>query len=151
VIAIENESIPNPLFPNSILRNYEDLPMLKFTSLAIGLLTAISIVPAAQARPVYDSTPVIIQQTTRHNTPQVVVVTTPQTYQHLDRRPGWEARRRQLELIREREARARWEAAHLGHRNYGRYNNDRSYYGANRRDNNSYNDRSYHGESRHNR
>jgi hypothetical protein len=148
VIAIENESIANPLFPKSLFRNYEDLSMLKFTSLAIGLLTAISIAPAAQARPVYDSTPVIIQQPARSNSPQVIVVTTPQTYQNLDRRQGWETRRRQLELVREREARARWEAANPRYRKYGRYNDRYSEY---RRDNNSYNDRSYHGEYRRDR
>jgi hypothetical protein len=153
VIAIENESMPNPLFPNSILRNYEDLPMLKFTSLAIGILTAISIVPAAQARPVYDSTPVIIQQPSRSTSPQVIVVT-PQT-RNSDYHQGWTAdRHRQWEAAREREARARWELAHSRHRQYGRYHNsynDRDRYNEYRRDNNSYNDRSYHGEYRRDR
>jgi hypothetical protein len=120
--------------------------MLKFTSLAIGLLTAISIVPAAQARPVYDSTPVIIQQPVRATSPQVIVVT-PQT-RNSNYHQGWTAdRHRQMELAREREARARWEAAHPRHR-YGRYNDRHSEY---RRDNNSYNDRSYHGEYRRDR
>jgi hypothetical protein len=154
VIAIEHESMLNPLFPNSILRTYEDLSMLKFTSLAIGLLTAISIVPAAQARPVYeDSTPVIIQQPSRSTSPQVIVVT-PQT-RNSDYRQGWTAdRHRQWEAAREREARARWELARSRHRQYGRYNNsynDRDRYNEYRRDNSSSNDRSYHGEYRRDR
>jgi hypothetical protein len=120
--------------------------MLKFTSLAVGLLTAISIVPAAQARPIYDrdTTPVIIQQPVR-TSPQVIVVT-PQT-QNAIYRQGWTADRyRQMELVREREARARWEAAHSRHGRYSRYHrssNDRNdYY----RGNNSYSERSYRGE-----
>ncbi len=114
--------------------------MLKFTSLAVGILTAISIVPAAQARPIYDNPPVIIQQPARSTTPQVIVVT-PQTRQNVDYRQGWTADRyRQMELVREREARARWESAHFRHGRYDRHHrsyNDRYDY------NNSYNERSY--------
>jgi hypothetical protein len=128
--------------------------MLKFTSLAIGLLTAISIVPAAQARPVYDSTPVIIQQPTRSTSPQVIVVT-PQTSRDSEYHQGWTAdRRRQWEVAREREARARWELAHSRRHHYGRNHNsynDRDRYSEYRRDNNSSNDRSYHGEYRRDR
>jgi hypothetical protein len=115
--------------------------MLKFTSLAIGLLTAISIVPSAQALPI-SGTPVIVTQTYRGDRTPVVVVT-PQTYSHS--RSGysrsWEsARRRQLEIIRAREARARWEARHSRYKYYNhRYSNDR--YTDYRRDNNSYGDR----------
>ena len=127
VIAIENESIANPLFPKSILRNYEDLSMLKFTSLAVGLLTAISIVPAAQARPIYENTPVIIQQTRNNHAPVVVSVTSP-TRRDSEYHQGWTAdRHRQMELAREREARARWEAAHSRHRHHSRHHhNDRN-------------------------
>jgi hypothetical protein len=127
VIAIEHESIAIPLFPKSILGHYEDLLMLKFTSLAVGLLTAISIVPAAQARPIYDrdTTPVIIQQPVRAISPQVIVVT-PQARQNVGYRTGWTADRyRQLELIREREARARWEAKYS---RYGRYDRNHRWY-----------------------
>jgi hypothetical protein len=102
--------------------------MLKFTSLAIGLLTAISIAPAAQARPIYDSAPVIIQQPVRTIGSQVipqVIVVTPQARQNVGYRPGWTARYRQMELARERAARARWEAAHSRNGRYDR--NYRSY------------------------
>jgi hypothetical protein len=136
VIAIENESIATPLFPSSISSNYEDLLMLKFTSLAVGLLTAISIVPAAQARPIYDNTPVIIQQSRDIRTP-VVVKVIPQTRQDSGYRQGWKADRyRQIELVREREARARWEAAHSRHGRYDRHHrsyNDRFGYNEYRR------------------
>lgn len=108
--------------------------MLKFTSLAIGLLTAISIVPSAQALPI-SGTPVIITQTYRGDRTPVVVVT-PQTYSHsrTGYSRGWEAaRRRQLEIIRQREARARWEARYSRHNkysnhSYGTYRNDRHEY-----------------------
>lgn len=115
--------------------------MLKFTSLAVGLLTAMAIVPAAQARPIYDSTPVIIQQPSRSTSPQVIVVT-PQTSRDSGYHQGWTAdRHRQMELAREREARARWEAAHSRHGRYDRHH----------RDNNSYNDRYRHNEYRRDR
>jgi hypothetical protein len=122
--------------------------MLKFTSLAIGLLTAISIVPAAQARPIYDSTPVIIQQPSRSTSPQVIVVT-PQTSRDSEYHQGWTAdRHRQMELAREREARARWEAAHSRRRHYNHSSNARYDY---HRDNNSSNDRYRHSEYRRDR
>jgi hypothetical protein len=150
VIAIEHKSIANPLFPKSILSNYQDLLMLKFTSLAIGLLTAISIVPAAQARPVYDSTPVIIQQPSRSASPQVIVVT-PQN-RNSEYHQGWTAdRHRQMELAREREARARWEAAHPRNRHYNRYNHSSNARYDYHRDNNSSNDRYRHSEYRRDR
>jgi hypothetical protein len=101
--------------------------MLKFTSLAIGLLTAISIVPSAQALPI-------------SGTPVVVSVTQP-TYRGSEYRHGWQTdRQRQLELIRKREARARWEARHSRYRYYNNYrSNDR--YTDYRHDRNSYGDR----------
>jgi hypothetical protein len=91
--------------------------MLKLTSLAIGLLTAISIVPAAQAFPVGNDP----YQHHRDNQSPVVVSVNAPIHRGTEYRPGWEAdRRRQLELVREREARARWEAAHSRHHQYGR-------------------------------
>ncbi len=125
--------------------------MLKFTSLAVGLLTAIAIVPAAQARPIYEGTPVIIQQP-RDNHPPVVVSVTNPTYRDSEYHQGWTAdRHRQMELAREREARARWEAAHSRHGRYDRHHrsyNDRYDY---HRDNNSSNDRYRHNEYRRDR
>jgi hypothetical protein len=114
--------------------------MLKFTSLAIGLLTAISIVPSAQALPI-SGTPVVVTQTYRGDRTPVVVSVTQPTYRSSEYHHGWKAdRQRQLELIRQREARARWEARHSRYRYYNNYrSNDRDtdY----RRDNNSYGDR----------
>lgn len=109
--------------------------MLKFTSLAVSLLSAISIVPSAQALPLGNAP----YQQTRDNRPQVVVsVVNEPIRRDLGRYRGWEAdRRRQLELAREREARARWEAAHLRRQQYGRYrdsSNDRFHYNEYRRD-----------------
>ncbi len=125
--------------------------MLKLTSLALGLLTAISIVPSAQATPIYERN----QVTDRAARPQVVVTINPQIRREPAVRQGWKPgqqrqweanRRRELELAREREARARWEAAHPRHGHYAKYNNvygnDRNYqnnsYGYNRNDRNEY-------------
>ncbi|AFY96259.1 hypothetical protein [Chamaesiphon minutus] len=140
MIAIENESIFKLLFPESPLVKERYLYMLKFTSLALGLLTAISIVPSAQALPI-SGTPVIVTQTYRGDRTPVVVNVTHPTYRGSKYYRGWETdRRRQIELIRQREARARWEARH------SRYRHDRNRYSTERyidyrRDNNSYGDR----------
>jgi hypothetical protein len=137
VIAIEHESISKLLFPQLTLGTYQDLDMLKFTSLAIGLLTAISIVPSAQAFPIADRTPVIVTQSYRGDrTPVVVKVVSP-TYQGSEDRRGWESnRRRQWEIAREREARARWEARHSRYKynQHNSYRNDRYGYNEYRRD-----------------
>ena len=109
--------------------------MLKLTSLAIGLLTAISIVPSAQAIPVIGH-----GSTNYHNNnlyPQVIVTVNPQyqarpaqyKYWSPAQRQRWEAnRRRELELVREREARARWEAAHFRHQQYSKHHHGRNDY-----------------------
>ncbi|PSB58962.1 hypothetical protein [Chamaesiphon polymorphus] len=114
--------------------------MLKFTSLAIGLLTAISIVPSAQALPIY-GTPVIVTQTYRGDRTPIVVKVTQPTYRDSKYDRNWETdRRRQWELARKRAAKARWEARYSRYRYYNdRYSNDR--YTDYRRDNNSYGDR----------
>ncbi len=90
--------------------------MLKLTCLAIGLLTAISIVPAAQAFPVGNAP----YQHTRDNQPPVVVSVTAPIHRDTEYHQGWEANRRQLELIRAREAQARWESAHYHRHQDGR-------------------------------
>ena len=120
--------------------------MLKLTSLAIGLLTAISIVPAAQAFPVGNDS----DRHHRDNQSQVVVSVNAPIHREAEYRPGWEAdRRRQLELVREREARARWESAHTRHHQYGRDSyNDRYRHSEYRRDNNSYDNRDRHHDYR---
>jgi hypothetical protein len=109
--------------------------MLKFTALAVGLLSAMSIVPSAQALPLGNAP---YQQTRdRDNRPQVVVSVNEPTRRDA-RYQSWEAdRRRQLELVREREARSRWEAANPRHQ-YGRHRD-------------SYNDRVRHNEYRRDR
>jgi hypothetical protein len=89
---------------------------------------------------------VIIHQPQNNYTPVVVSVTSP-TYRGSEYHQGWTADRyRQMELVREREARARWEARHRRQHYYGRYHNS-----SNDRDDRAYNDRRYHGEYRHNR
>jgi hypothetical protein len=92
--------------------------MLKLTSLVLGLVTAISLAPAAQALPHSGYTPIVVP--TVRDRPQVVVVRlTPQM--------RWEAvRRHRLELARERAARARWEARYP-HRKYVNYRSGDEY------------------------
>ncbi len=83
--------------------------MLKLTSLAIGVLTAISIAPSAQAVPI-----------------KVIIGVPPApAVHHQDRwqggnyyHPRQVEYRRERELAREREARARWEAKHRRHDAY---------------------------------
>jgi hypothetical protein len=113
--------------------------MLKLSSLALGLLTAISIVPSAQAMPISDRTPVVIVgQTARDYRTPVVVNVTPQTYRGSESRQGWTVdRHRQLELEREREAQARWAAAHPRRYQYSKHHH-------------SYNDRYHQSEYRQN-
>jgi hypothetical protein len=111
--------------------------MLKFTSLAIGLLTAISIVPSAQAFPISDRTPVIVTQTYRGDRTPVVVNVSSQTDRGSQYYRGGESdRRRQWEIAREREARARWAARYSRHKysHHNYYNNDRYGYNEYRRD-----------------
>jgi septal ring factor EnvC (AmiA/AmiB activator) len=90
--------------------------MLKFTSLAIGLLTLISIVPSAQAFPILDRS--------NPNSAQINVNINPQVRSEDRReRDGYRYRReiehRERKLARERAARARWEAAQ--YRRHGYY------------------------------
>jgi hypothetical protein len=96
--------------------------MLKLTSLALGLLTLISIVPSAQAFP-------IVIGDTRNSQPEVKVIINPQvrTESRRDDKYNYRLdaeRRRQIEIAREREARARWEAKH---RHHGYYSQKPSY------------------------
>jgi hypothetical protein len=105
--------------------------MLKLTSLALGLLTLISIVPSAQAFPV-------VIGDTRNSQPEVKVIINPQVKTE-NRRDDYRTesrrdnnynyrldaeRRRQIEIAREREARERWEAKH---RRHGYYSQKPSY------------------------
>jgi hypothetical protein len=117
--------------------------MLKLTSIALGLVSLISIAPSAQAAPVYNfhntsSSPHIQKTVTIANRqPQISVTVNPQVRPgyHPEYRPQyrpqafsnfrpkyrWEseydyrravARHRQIEIAKERQARARWSAAH---------------------------------------
>jgi hypothetical protein len=100
--------------------------MLKLTSLALGLLTLISIAPSAQAFP-------IVIGDTRNSQPEVKVIINPQVKTESRRDNDYRTesrrddkynyrfnaeRRRQIEIAREREARERWEARQRRHNGY---------------------------------
>jgi hypothetical protein len=126
--------------------------MLKPTTFALGLLTLISLVPSAQAAPTFDRgrdnypTPVQRPVGDRNPQPEIKVIVNPQSRPEVrpeirredrredryENRRGNEyryrqevARRRQMEIVREREireriarereARARWEASRRSH------------------------------------
>jgi hypothetical protein len=96
--------------------------MLKLTALAIGLLTAISIAPTAQAANVGGSAPSIQPSENLHA--QIIIKVGGNNDDGHDRyRDGYH--RRQAELAREREAyeaRARWESEQRRRqREYARY------------------------------
>jgi hypothetical protein len=98
--------------------------MLKLTSLAIGLLTAIAIAPTSQAMTATGNL-LTLQQPSADLHAQIIVKIGGQP-EYLHR---WESeRRRQLDLQREREARARWEAEHRRHEyDYQRYHSREVY------------------------
>ncbi len=89
--------------------------MSKLTSLAVGLLTAISIVPAAQAMAASSNTSVTSRPAADLHAQVIVKIGTP-VYREPEYHRDWEARRRHIEWEREREARARWEAERRHHR-----------------------------------
>ena len=96
--------------------------MLKLTSLALGLLTAISLIPSAQASslPNYAHNNVI---NANIHSPLIASYSDHEYRQEDEHHHRQEVeRRRQLELAREHEAHARWEAAHR--HNKGEYNRD---------------------------
>jgi hypothetical protein len=99
--------------------------MLKFKSLAIGLLTTISLLPAAQAMAAGSSNLPAIQKPSGDLQAQVILKIGPQIRR--DRvyypRQDWRLRR-QWERERAREARARWEADRYRYRR----SYDRPYY-----------------------
>jgi hypothetical protein len=103
--------------------------MLKLTSLAIGLLTAISLAPAAQAMNASGNTSAIHQASDNLHA-QIIIKVNPQIGGHEyggERNHRWEeARRREAEYAREREAReahARWESEQRRHREYAHRHN----------------------------
>jgi hypothetical protein len=108
-----------------MLRHYEDdLYMSKITTLAIGLIGAIAILPAAQAMAATGHLASAVQQPTGDLHAQVILKVGPRR----DRGyySNWEADRyrRRLEWQRERDARARWGG--------GYYPRDRDYRGYDR-------------------
>jgi hypothetical protein len=98
--------------------------MLKFKSLAIGLFTAISIFPAAQAMAATGHASEI-QQPDRELHAQVILKVGPQIRRDRVYYPQRRINRfyRQREWEREREVRARWESDRPRYRQY-----DRRYY-----------------------
>jgi hypothetical protein len=121
--------------------------MLKLTTLAIGLLTVISMAPSAQAYPVQGSTSDIHRQGDLH--PQIILNVNPE---HRNVNPEYRReqeyhqrreadRRRQIELEREREFQARLAAerrrreyAQHRHNSHSDYRENRDYRGEYRRD-----------------
>ncbi len=97
--------------------------MLKLTALAIGLLTAISIVPAAQAANISGGSAPTIHQASDNLHAQIIIKVGGNNDDDHDRyREGYY--RRQAELAREREAheaRARWESAQRRRYEHARY------------------------------
>jgi hypothetical protein len=98
--------------------------MSKLTSLAIGLLTAVSMLPAAQTMAATIDTPAV-SQTLADLHAQIIFNVEPQLRREPEPGPEprpatrWEAERlRRLEWVRERDARARWAAEHPRSRPY---------------------------------
>jgi hypothetical protein len=104
--------------------------MLKLTSLALGLLTVISLAPSAQAIPI-DVSILAIQRPQGDLQSQVILNVNPQVRQESAHRYGGDGgkyyrqeseRHRQLELAREREEQARLAAKRLRRQQqYARY------------------------------
>ncbi len=81
--------------------------MLKLTSLAVGLLTVISLAPSAQAFPVQSNTPDLHRRDENLHS-QVIVNVRPEIRREEEHRHRGESdHHRQLELAREREVQAR--------------------------------------------
>jgi hypothetical protein len=107
--------------------------MQKLTSLAIGLLSAISMLPSAQAMAATGTSATISRPSGDLHAQIIVKIGTPN--REPEYRPNWEAVRRRREWDREREARARWEEErrhyrpyHHEHRDYREdYRRDRYY------------------------
>jgi hypothetical protein len=99
--------------------------MSKLTSIAIGLLTAVAILPASQAMAATSQTPAL-EQPAGDLHAQVILKIGPQIQQPIRRGPVYnsglqqERLRRRLDRTREREARARLEADRLRSRQYDR-------------------------------
>jgi hypothetical protein len=103
--------------------------MLKLTSLGIGLLTVISMVPAAQALPIQNSNSDLHRlEGDLHS--QIILNVNPQIRREQEYHYRWEAaRRRQLELEREREAQERLAAERRRHRQYAKHHSNGNSHG----------------------
>jgi hypothetical protein len=99
--------------------------MSKLTSIAIGLLTAVAILPASQAMAANSRTPAL-EQPAGDLHAQVILKIGPQIQQPIRRGSVYNSGvredrfRRRLDRAQEREARARWEADRLRSRQYDR-------------------------------
>jgi hypothetical protein len=102
--------------------------MSKLTSIAIGLLTAVAILPAAQAMAATSKTPAV-EQPAGDLHAQVILKIGPQIRREPAYNSGWREQRlrNRLDRSREREARARWEADRARSRQYDRRYNPGNY------------------------
>lgn len=108
--------------------------MSKLTSLAIGLLSAIAILPASEAMAASSNPSSASPEPAGNLQAQVIFKVGPQYHERRDYDRGyysnWEhdRYRRRLEWAREREARARWRERYYRDRDYRRYDRDYRYY-----------------------
>ena len=95
--------------------------MLKFTSIAIGLLTAATILPASGAMAATDTAAIAMPPAGNLHA-QVILKVGPQYRQDRNYNSTWRQERiqRRINRAQEREARARWEAERLRSRQYNR-------------------------------
>jgi hypothetical protein len=107
----------------------DNLYMSKLTSIAIGLLTAVAILPASQAMAATSNASSAIQQPAGDLHAQVIFKIGPQIRREPVYNSGWREQRlrNRLDRAREREARARWEADRARSRQYDRRYNPGNY------------------------
>lgn len=99
--------------------------MLKLTSLAIGLLTVISMAPSAEAMAA--TAPAVSISQPAANLHSQVILKIGDRDRGYSRGSIWQ-RRRELELQRERQARRRERARRRNERSYNQYRRDRANY-----------------------
>jgi hypothetical protein len=95
--------------------------MSKLTSIAIGLIAAVAILPTAQAMAATNTTSVALQPSDNLHA-QVILKIGSQDRRDRGYNSTWreDRLRRRIDRAQEREARARWEAERLRSRQYNR-------------------------------
>lgn len=95
--------------------------MSKLTSIVIGLLTAVTILPASPAMAATNTTPVALQPSEDLHA-QVILKIGSQDRRDRGSNSTWRENRlrQRIERAQEREARARWQAERLRSRQYDR-------------------------------